>query len=258
MSTLRVSAPPPTSNRLLDALPRPEYEHLSPHLERVTLKHGDYAIVPDEPIRHVYFPLNCLLSMVTTMRDGATVECNTIGREGMSGIPVLLDAAQTLMPTFCQVPGEAMRVRANVLKEAYERGGAVRKLLNRYIHTVIVVGSHSTACNRLHTLEQRFYKWLLMSSDGTGSDEINLTHEYLAVMLGVRRAGVTEAAVMAKQDGVITYHRGRIRIRDREGMEARACECHARTKAEYERLFADVSSPAPRLTDPTRPARLQQ
>ena len=251
-------APPPTANRILGALPRAEYEQLSQHLERVTLAHGDYAIVPDEPIRHVYFPLNCLLSMVTTMRDGATVECNTIGREGMSGIPVLLDAAQTTMPTFCQVPGEAMRVRANVLKDAYERGGAARKLLNRYVHTVIVVGSHSTACNRLHPLEQRFYKWLLMSSDGTGSDEVNLTHEYLAVMLGVRRAGVTEAAVKAKQEGLIDYHRGQIRILDRDGVEARACECRARTKAEYERLFAGEVNPADRLTDPARPARLQQ
>ena len=258
MSALQGSAPPAASNRILDALPSPEFERLSRHMERVTLKHGDYAIVPDEPIRHVYFPLNCLLSMVTTMADGSSVECSCIGREGMSGIPVLLDATQTTMPTFCQVPGEAIRVRAGIIKDLYENGGGVRKLLNRYIHTVIVVGSHSAACNRLHTLEQRFYKWLLMSRDGTGSDEVNLTHEYLAVMLGVRRAGVTESAVKAKQEGLITYHRGRIRILDRAGMEARACECHARTKAEYGRLFSDETRPTPRLTDPTRPARLQQ
>lgn len=258
MSTLEVSSPPATSNHLLRALPRPEYEHLSRHLERVTLKHGDYAIVPDEPIRHVYFPLDCLLSMVTTMRDGSTVECSTIGREGMSGIPVLLDASQTTMPTFCQVPGEAIRVRAQVVKDAYEQGGAARKFFNRYIHTVIVVGSHSAACNRLHTLEQRFYRWLLMSSDGIGSEEVNLTHEYLAVMMGVRRAGVTEAACAAKEAGLINYHRGRIRILDREGVEARSCECYARTKAEYERLFTGETSPSPKLTDRNRPARLQQ
>lgn len=258
MSTHEVSSLHPTSNQILGSLPRAEYEPLSRHFERVTLRHGDHAIVPDEPIRHFYFPLNCLLSMVTTMHDGSTVECNSIGREGMSGVPVLLDATQTTMPTFCQVPGEAVRVRASVIKEAYEQGGAARKLFNRYVHTVIVAGSHSTACNRLHTLEQRFYKWLLMSSDGTGSDEVNLTHEYLAVMLGVRRAGVTEAAVKAKQDGVITYHRGQIRILDRGAMEARSCECYARTKAEYGRLFSDVSSPPPGLTDPSRPVRLQQ
>ena len=228
-------------NLLLAKLPGETLDRLRPHFERVTLRHGDPAIVPDETIRHVYFPTGCLLSMVTTMSDGATVECNTIGREGTSGIPVLLDAAQTTMPTFCQVPGEAIRIRAQAVKEAYERGGAVRKLLNRYIHTVIVTGSHSAACNRLHTLEQRFYKWLLMSGDGIGSEEVGLTHEYLAVMLGVRRAGVTEAAVKAKQEGLITYRRGLIRILDRAGMEARSCECYARAKAEYERLFADVT-----------------
>lgn len=111
--------------------------------------------------------------------------------------------------------GEAVRVRSQLVKEAYEQGDGARKLFNRYVHTVIVVGSHSTACKRVHRLDQRFYKWLLMSSDGTGSDEVNLTHEYLAVMLGVRRAGVTEAAVKAKQEGLIDYHRGRIRILDR-------------------------------------------
>ncbi|HEY9285152.1 MAG TPA: Crp/Fnr family transcriptional regulator [Pyrinomonadaceae bacterium] len=226
-------------NRLLAKLPAEELERLRPQFERVALRHGDYAIVPDEPIRHCYFPLSCLLSLVTSMADGGSVESGTIGREGMSGIPVLLDAGQTTMPTFCQVPGEALRVRANVFKEAYERSGAVRGLLNRYIHTVVVVGSHSTACNRLHRLDQRFSKWLLMSSDGVGSDEVRLTQEFLAIMLGVRRAGVTEAALEAQAAGIIEYGRGRIRILDRAGLEARACECYARGKAEYERLFSE-------------------
>ena len=226
-------------NQLLAKLPEEELERLRPHFERVSLAHGDYAIVPDEPIRHVYFPLNCLLSLVTTMSDGGSVESGTIGREGMSGIPVVLDAAQTTMPTFCQVPGDALRLRSDIFKEAYDRGGAARKLLNRYIHTVVVVGSHATACNRLHRLDQRFSKWLLMSSDGVGSDEVALTQEFLAIMLGVRRAGVTEAALEAQAAGIIDYRRGRIRILDRPGLEARACECYARTKAEYERLFSE-------------------
>ncbi|HLL75065.1 MAG TPA: Crp/Fnr family transcriptional regulator [Pyrinomonadaceae bacterium] len=226
-------------NRLLATLPEEEIGRLRPHFERVTLRHGDHVIVPDEPIRHVYFPLNCLLSLVTTMADGSAAESGSIGREGMSGVPVLLDAAQTTMPTFVQVPGDAVRLRANIFKEAYDRGGAVRKLLNRYIHTVIVVGSHAAACNRLHKLDERFCKWLLMSSDGVGSDTVALTQEYLAVMLGVRRAGVTEAALEAQADGLIEYRRGRIQILDRAGLERRACECYARTRAEYERLFGD-------------------
>jgi CRP-like cAMP-binding protein len=224
-------------NLLLSKMPGDGLEQLRPHFERVTLRHGDYAIVPDEPIRHFYFPTGCLLSLVTTMADGSAVESGTIGREGSSGIPVLLDAGTTTMPTFCQVPGEAVRVRAGVIKEAYEKHGGVRKLFNRYIHTVVIVGSHATACNRLHTLEQRFCKWLLMSSDGVGSDDVALTQEFLAVMLGVRRAGVTEVAIKVQGAGMITYRRGHIRILDRRGLEMMACECHARTKAEYERLF---------------------
>ena len=224
-------------NRILASLPGEELERLRPHLERVRLTRGQPVIVPEKPIRDFYFPLTCLLSLVTTMIDGASVESGTIGREGMSGVPVLLDARQTTMPTFVQVPGEALRVRADVVKASYDACGHLRTLLNRYIHTVIVVGSHAAACNRLHALEQRFCKWLLMSSDGIGSDEVGLTQEFLAVMLGVRRAGVTEAALKVQAAGLISYGRGLIRVIDRERLEQSACECYARTKAEYERVF---------------------
>jgi hypothetical protein len=131
-----------------------------------------------------------------------------------------------------------MRVRADVVKAAYDSGGPLRTLLNRYVHTVIV-GSHSGACNRLHGLEQRFCKWLLMSSDGIGSDEVWLTQEFLAVMLGVRRAGATEAALKIQAAGLIGYTRGRIRILERGELERAACECYAGMKAEYERLFGE-------------------
>ena len=224
-------------NRLLAAFPREELEELRPDFERVSLAHGQNIIVPDEPIRDVYFPLNCLLSLVTTMEDGSSVESGSIGREGMSGVPVLLDAGQTPMPTFAQVPGEAIKVRADVFKKVYDESPAVRRLLNRYIHVVIINGSHAAACNRLHKLEERFCKWLLMSCDGVGSDEVDLTHDYLAIMMGVRRAGVTEAAGKAQEAGLISYRRGHIIITDREGLEACACECYRRAKDEYERLF---------------------
>jgi CRP-like cAMP-binding protein len=224
-------------NRLLALLPADELDALRRHADFVPLRHGDHAIVPDEPIRDVYFPLSCLLSMVTTMEDGSTVESGSIGREGMSGIPVLLNAGQTTMPTFCQIPGDAVRMRAAILKESYERSDAVRRTLNRYVHTVVIVGSQSTACNALHRVEERMCRWLLMSSDGVGSDEVNLTQEYLAAMLGVRRPGVTEVAGKLRADRLIDYTRGRIRILDRAGMERLACECYGRVKDEYERLF---------------------
>src|SRR5687768_5218543 len=229
-----------SENRLLALLPPEELENLRRRAEVVSLRHGHHAIVPDEPIQHVYFPLNCLLSMVTTMEDGATVESGSIGREGMSGVPVVLNAGQTTMPTFCQIPGEAARFRSELLREMYERSEEARRILNRYVHTVVVVGSQSAACNALHRVEARMCRWLLMSSDGVGSDEVNLTQEYLAAMLGVRRPGVTEVAGKLRAEGLIDYSRGRILIKDRAGMERRACECYGRVKGEYERLFGGV------------------
>jgi CRP-like cAMP-binding protein len=227
-------------NRLLSLLPSAELDAVSARAEVVALRHGLHSIIPDEPIRDVYFPLNCLLSMVTTMEDGSTVESGSIGREGMAGIPVILNAGQTTMPTFCQIPGEAVRFRAEILKEAYERSEEVRRTLNRYVHTVVIVGSQSSACNALHRVEARTCRWLLMSSDGVGSEEVNLTHEYLAAMLGVRRPGVTEVAGKLRADGLIDYSRGSIRILDRAGMERLACECYGRVKGEYERLFGGL------------------
>jgi CRP-like cAMP-binding protein len=224
-------------NRLLALLPPPELDNLGRHAEILSLRHGEHAIVPDEPIRDVYFPLTCLLSMVSTMEDGSTVESGSIGREGMSGIPVLLNAGQTTMPTFVQIPGDAARIRAEVLREAYERSAELRSIINRYVHTVVIVGSQSSACNALHRVEERMCRWLLMSSDGIGSDEVNLTQEYLAMMLGVRRPGVTEVAGKLRSEGLIHYTRGSIRILDRAGIERLACECYGRVKGEYERLF---------------------
>ena len=225
-------------NLLLACLPEAEFARLSTQMERVTLSHGEHVIVPDAPIRDVYFPLNCLLSLVTILEDGSTVESGTIGREGMSGIPLLLDAKTTPMPTFTQIPGDALKIRASLLKEMYDEGGTLHKLLNRYIHTVIITGSQSTACNARHHVEARFCRWLLMSSDGVGSDKLNLTQEFLATMLGVRRPGVSVTAAELQGKGLISYSRGLIQILDRAGLERAACECYRMIKEEYNRLFS--------------------
>jgi CRP-like cAMP-binding protein len=224
-------------NLLLALLPDEEMALLAPHLQQVSLTLGHPVIVPDKPIEDVYFPTGALLSMVTVLHDGSTIESGTIGREGMSGIPVLLDATQTTMETVAQVAGSALKIKASVLKESYDRAGALHLLLNRYIHTVVVVGSQSAACNARHTLQERFARWLLMSSDGVGSDEVGLTQEYLSVMLGVRRSGVSEVASKLQQAGIIFYQRGNIKILDRPGLEAVACECYQKVRSEYRRLL---------------------
>ena len=224
-------------NLLLAQLPDEEMAALAPHLQEVSLTLGEPIIVPDKPIEDVYFPTGALLSMVTVLQDGATIESGTIGREGMSGIPILLDATQTTMETVAQVAGRALKIKAPVLKDLYENSRALHLLLNRYMHTVVVVGSQSAACNARHSLTERFARWLLMSSDGVSSDEVGLTQEYLSVMLGVRRSGVSEAASKLQQAEIIVYHRGNIKILDRPGLEAIACECYQKVRTEYGRLL---------------------
>lgn len=236
MSTTR-QASSPTQNRLLASLPREELELLSAHMEQVSLSAGQIIILPDEPIEFVYFPLNCLLSLVVVMENGATVESGSVGREGMAGLSIVLDAATTPMKTLAQIPGQAMRIKAEIIKEAFNRGGVLQKLLYRYIHTIIVVSSQTAACNRLHRLEARFCRWLLMSSDGIGAEKLHLTQEFLAAMLGVRRSGVSEAASQLQSQGSINYQRGQIEIVNRKSLETSACECYAAVKAEYDRLF---------------------
>ena len=236
MSTQQ-EARPKLGNRLLDRLPGEELDALRPHLEPVSLSLGQYLITPHEPIPYVYFPINALASLVTVLEDGATVEAGSVGREGMVGIPVLLDARVTPMETLVQIPGKAIRVKSAIIKEAFDRGSVLHNLLHRYIHTLFVIASQSAACNRRHHIESRLCRWLLMSSDGIGSDEIALTQEFLATMLGVRRAGVTQAALNLQEEGMIDYTRGRINILDRERLEAATCECYHMVKEEYNRLL---------------------
>ena len=227
----------PMQNRLLANLPSEELTALHPHMEQVSLSHGQVIILPYEPIPFVYFPVNSLLSLVTVMEDGSTVESGSIGREGMAGLPILLDAGTTPMQTLTQIPGTAVRIKAEIIKEAFDRGGALQKLLHRYMHTIIVIGSQSAACNRLHHIEARLCRWLLMSSDGVDSDELRLTQDFLATMLGVRRSGVSEAASKLQGKGLIRYQRGHVQIVDRKSLETSACECYGVVSAEYNRLF---------------------
>jgi len=225
-------------NRLLSRLPAEELDTLRPHLERVRYSHGDPLVRPHEPIRLLHFPIDCLASLVAVMEDGSTVESGAVGREGMVGIPALLADGLTPMQTLVQVPGEAYAVRASVVKELFGRGGAFQKLFYRYVHTLFIVASQTAACNRLHRIEARLCRWLLMSADGVGSEDLRLTQEFLAIMLGVRRAGVSEAISEMETRGLLRHSRARIEIVDRRRLERAACECYRIVKDEYQRLLA--------------------
>ena len=172
------------------------------------------------------------------MEDGRIVEAGCVGCEGMVGIPVLLGTGTTRMQTIIQIAGEGYMAKADAILSVLQRRGAFHDMMQRYLHTLFVIASQSAACNRLHSLDQRLSRWLLMSSDGIRSQRLALTQEYLAGMLGVRRAGVTEAALKLQDDGLIRYTRGNIEITDRNGLEQRACECYAAVKQEYERLLS--------------------
>ncbi len=227
------------TNRILSRLDADELKVLERDMERMTLGYSYKMIEPHKPISDCYFPINCLASLVTVLDDGSAVEAGSVGREGMVGVPVILNAVSTPMETLVQVPGDAFRVKAETIKALFAKRGPFFTILNQYVHTLFVVASQSTACNRRHNVVQRLARWLLMSSDGVASKEVAITHEFLAVMLGTRRAGVTEAAGKLQEAGLIEpFKRGGVRIVDRKGLENAACECYRAVKNEYDRLLA--------------------
>ena len=233
----------PIENRLLAALPTNEYQRLVPHLELVKLSIHQVLYEPNEPITHVYFPHQALVSLVTSMEDGSTIEVGLIGSEGMVGIPVILGGNMANNRAYVQVAGGAMRMNANILKTEFNRGGPLQTLLLRYCQALLTQVSQSAACNRFHTIEKRLARWMLLVQDSVGSDEFPLTQEFIAQMLGTRRSGVTEAAGTLQKAGMLRYTRGRITIVNREALEATACECYRVISDEFTRLLANQPEP---------------
>jgi CRP-like cAMP-binding protein len=228
---------PLESNRLLGALPAQELERLQPHLETVTLRVKDFLYETDRPIEYVHFPLDCVTSVMATMHDGRMVEVGTIGKEGMDGLPVFLGAHTAPLTSFCQVPGEAARMRADAFRSEVGAGDRLHELLRRFTEATLVFAAQSSACNRLHTVEQRCGRWMLHTHDRVGREEFYLTQEFLSQMLGVRRASVSEVASAFQEEGLISYRRGNLRVGDRFGLEAVACECYGVIAKEFERLL---------------------
>ncbi|MHC5742557.1 MAG: Crp/Fnr family transcriptional regulator [Nostoc sp.] len=226
----------PQVNKLLAALPTSDYERLAPHLKLVSLPTRQVIYEPREPITHVYFPQHAVISIVTIMEDGSTVEVGIVSNEGMVGIPVILGGNTTTTKAFVQVAGAGMQMDADVFRSEFNRGGAIQKLLLRYVRAVYTELTQSCACNRLHTLEERLARWLLTVSDRLESEEFPLTQEFIAQMLGVRRSGVTVAASTLSRAGMIRYQRGQINILNRENLEATSCECYQAIQNEFARV----------------------
>lgn len=227
----------PNVNRILAALPREDYERLSPHLQPVELAHGQVLYRAGERIEHVYFPTGSMISLIAQMSGGSDVEVGVVGFEGMACLPVVLGVAESPHKCLVQIPDGAMRLDARALRDEFGRGGALHDLLLRYTQSVIVQISQAAACNRLHNVAERLARWLLMSHDRCPSGELPFTQEFLSIMLGTRRAGVTEAAIILQADGYIHYTRGLITIIDRAGLEDFSCECYPIIKAEFDRLI---------------------
>jgi len=231
-------ASPKAVNRLLAALPDAEYQRLIPHLEHVSLSLKQVLYEVGEPIEYVYFPHQSIVSALSTMEDGSMVEVGLVGNDGIVGIPAALGDNITATTAMVQVPDSAMRMKASLLKSEFQRGGSLQSLLLRYMQAQHAFVSQNAACNRLHYLEGRLARWLLLVCDRVKSNELPLTHEFMAQMLGVRRSGVTEAANLLQQSGLIRYTRGKVTILNREELEATSCECYEIIKGEYARLLS--------------------
>lgn len=224
-------------NHLLELLPAADRERLMNAMQRTSVKHGEVLFARHKPIEHVDFPLEGVLSIVVTMKEGDSAEIGTVGNEGMAGIPLLLGGNTSPSDAFYQVPGQSMRMSAAAFAEELARHGPFEDILRRYAQGFLNQVAQSAACNRLHPVEQRLCRWILMSHDRIGSDTIALTQEFIAQMLGVRRASVSVVAGTLQKAGFIRYNRGVIEVLDRARLEESTCECYGAVREEYERLL---------------------
>ena len=226
----------PGQNRLLVSLPSDDYDRLLPHLEKVSLPLRDILYEANGPITHVYFPLTGVVSLVIS-DNNSTLEVGIIGNEGMVGTPVFLGADRSPTRAIAQIPGEAMKMEVQVFQKEMRRDGPLFGLVQRFTQAMINQISQSIVCNHRHSVEKRMCRWLLMSHNRVGTDEFPLTHEFLAQMLGVCRPTVTAVAGTLQKAGLINYHRGRITVLDRKGLEAACCECYQVVASESDRLL---------------------
>jgi CRP-like cAMP-binding protein len=234
------NTPDYSENRLLRALPPDVSETLGRRLEVLDMEVRHSVFEPDRPSQHVYFPLSAVISVVAKMGEGVAVEIATVGREGIVGLEVFLGGGQTPASAYCQVAGRTARIGADAFREVVRDSAPLTTVLLRYTQATLTQVGQSVACNRVHLLEERCARWLLMTHDRVSGDQFLLTQEFLAEMLGVRRPSVSIAASILQRAGFIRYSRGLIEILDRVGLESAACECYGVIAREYERLIGSA------------------
>jgi CRP-like cAMP-binding protein len=228
----------PKDNWLLAALPAKVFDRLLPDLNRVAMPLGKVIYESGAQLEHVYFPVpGCIVSMLYVMEDGASAEIAVVGDEGMVGIALFMGGGHTPSRALVQSAGQAFQLKREALKKEFERHSELQHLLLRYTQALITQMSQTAVCNRHHSVEQQLCRWLLLSLDRLPNNELTMTQELIANMLGVRREGVTEAAGKLQAQGLISYRRGHIRVLDRPGLEAQVCECYAVVNKEYDRLL---------------------
>jgi CRP-like cAMP-binding protein len=227
----------PRQNQLLGALPPKEWARWQPYLEAVELPLGNVLYESGGKLTHVYFPTTAIVSLLYVMEDGGSAEIAVVGYEGLVGISLFMGGETTPSRAVVQSAGSGFRLKASLVMEEFNQAGPVLHLLLRYTQALITQMAQTAVCNRHHTLDQQLCRWLLLSLDRLKSNELVMTQELIANMLGVRREGVTESAGRLDKAGLIRYQRGRITVLDRSGLELRTCECYAVVKKEYDRLL---------------------
>lgn len=243
-------------NQLLAALAPTEANRISPHLEYVPLKLGDVLYESGCTLNYVYFPADCIISILYVLEDGSSAEVAIVGLEGLLGVSLFMGGETTTSRAVVQSAGHAYRVPAYWIKAEFGKAGPVMRLLLRYTQALIAQMTQTAVCNRHHTIEQQLCRWLLLSLDRLPSNSILMTQDLIANMLGVRREGVTDAAGKLQRAGLIRYVRGRIDVLDRLGLEARVCECYAVVKVEFQRLLSNIPKGDPhQVLGVSRPER---
>ncbi len=226
-------------NHIFEAMPTNEWERLLPFIETIELPLGKVLYEPGTKMSHVIFPSSAIVSLLYALENGSSAEIAVVGNEGIVGISIFMGGESTSSRAVVQSAGVGYKIKSSMLLDEFNRGGPIMHLLLRYTQALITQMSQTAVCNRHHSLDQQLCRWLLLSADRLTGNELIMTQELIANMLGVRREGVTEAALKIQKAGLIQYARGHITILDRHGLERRTCECYQVVKTEYDRLLSD-------------------